>query len=223
MDLKRIFYSVTRKWWLVLILAVLSGGIGYYLNIFSYQPMYKADTTLYVLNKDKVLAGEALDTYDLAISQKLIAQYSGIFYSRSVTSEAANDLENFKIPHTMLAKMVRISSEEESNLLIIEAVAPDPEFSAAAANVMANQFITKIRTLTNSNYIGILDRAEVPVSPIPNNALLKTILFIFGGLVIALGIIYVIEYFDTTVRSAENVEDHLKLRVIGIIPELDIS
>ncbi len=223
MEIRRILYSVARKWWLMVILVLLSGGIGSYLNIFLPQPMYKADTTLYVLNQDKVLAGQALTTYDLAISQQLVTQYSGIFYSRAVTSAASKSLVNYNISQKMLASMASISSEKGSNLLTINAIAPDPELAAAAANAMANEFISKIHTLTKSDYIGILDQAQVPVRSIPNNGFLKTLLFVFGGLVIALGIIYVIEYFDKTVRSAEAVEDYLKLRVIGIIPEHGIQ
>lgn len=222
MEIRRIIYALVRRWWIILLLVVLCGGTGYYLNVMCAQTLYSADTTLYFLNKDKVEAGQALSTQDLSMSQTLANQYSGIFYSRSVTSAAAKTLDNYLISEKRLASMVNISSEKDSILLTIDAVSPDPKIAAAAANAMANEFIALIGSITKSDFIGVLDEAQVPKIPIPNHGALKTLLFIFGGLVMALGIIYLLEYFDTTVRSSEDVEDHLKLRVIGIIPEHDI-
>ncbi|MDJ0304957.1 Wzz/FepE/Etk N-terminal domain-containing protein [Dehalobacter sp.] len=222
MEIRRIVYSVVRKWWLIILLVILSGGTGYYFNVISTQTAYSADTTLYVLNRDKVEAGQALSSQDLTMSQTLLTQFSGIFYSRSVTTAAADELKAYNISPNMLGSMVSISSEKDSNLLTIRAMAPTPELAAAAANAMANEFISQIRTITKSDFIGILDAAQVPAHPIPNNGLMETFLWMLIGLIISLGIIFVIEYFDTTVRSAEDIETCLKIRVIGIIPEHDI-
>ena len=39
------------------------------------------------------------------------------------------------------------------------------------------------------------------------------------GLLIAVGLAFVIEYFDDTVKSADDVERYLGLTVLGTIPE----
>ncbi|OCZ49455.1 Wzz/FepE/Etk N-terminal domain-containing protein [Dehalobacter sp. TeCB1] len=222
MDIWRIINSVLRRWWLIVILTVFLGIIGYFINIYSAQTIYSANTTMYVLNKDRV-EGQTLSSSDLYVSQSLITQYSGIFYSRAVSTAAAEELNMYHISDKMLASMVSISSEKNSNILVVTAVSPDPNLAAAAANAMSNEFILLIKDITKSDFIGIIDEAQVPAIPDNNNGLLKTLLFVFGGIVIALGIIYLLEYFDTTIRSSEIIEENLKLRVIGIIPEHDIS
>jgi capsular polysaccharide biosynthesis protein len=222
MEIRRILYAVVRKWWLIILLAGIGGGIGYYLNVFLSHPIYSADTKLYVLNLNKVQTGQILNTQDIALSQQLVKQYSGIFYSRSVTSAAAKALVDYNITERMLASMIQLSNQEDSNILTITARAPDPVLAAAVANAMGNEFNSLIRTLTKSDYIGILDEAQVPLQPIPSNGMKKALLWMLAGVVLALAIIYVIEYFDTRVRSAEEIEKVLELNVIGIIPEYDI-
>lgn len=192
------------------------------MNIFSNQPMYGADTTLFVLNREKVEAGQALSSQDLVFGQELVKQYSEIFYSRSVISETSNKLAEYNISPEMLASMVTISSQKDSNILTVHAVSFDPEVAAITANAMAEEFTAMIRDLTKSDYISILDQAQVAQYPMPNNGVQKTFIWLMAGLVIACGIIYIIEYLNTTVRSAEEIESQLSLRVIGIIPEHDI-
>ncbi|ADY55912.1 lipopolysaccharide biosynthesis protein [Syntrophobotulus glycolicus DSM 8271] len=222
MEIRRLLYSIIHKWWLILFFVIISGGIGYYLNIFSNQPMYGADTTLFVLNREKVEAGQALSSQDLVFGQELVKQYSEIFYSRSVISETSNKLAEYNISPEMLASMVTISSQKDSNILTVHAVSFDPEVAAITANAMAEEFTAMIRDLTKSDYISILDQAQVAQYPMPNNGVQKTFIWLMAGLVIACGIIYIIEYLNTTVRSAEEIESQLSLRVIGIIPEHDI-
>ncbi len=222
MEIRRILYSVARKWWLVVLLAVLGGGIGF-LSVFFTKPMYQADTTLYIINRDKVLTtGQSLNSQDIAVSQQLVRQYSDIISSRLVTSAVVRDVKNYNFTENEILSMVNISSNKDSNILTISAMWSDPTAAAAVANATGREFTTQIRQLTNSDNVGILDEALVPNYPISNNGLKKVFLGLLAGLTVAFGIIYIIEYFDTTVRSAEDIENGLKLRVIGIIPEHDI-
>lgn len=222
MQIRRILYAFARKWWLIVLLTGLGGGIGYYLNVFSAYPIYSADTVLYFMNRAKVQTGQILNTQDIAMSQQLVKQYSGIFYSRSVTSAAAMQLADYNITENTLASMVQLTNQEESNLLTITARASDPYLAAAAANAMGKEFNSQIRTITKNDYIGILDEAKVPSQPIPSKGIRNTLLWMLSGLSIALSIIYVIEYFDTKVRLAEEIENGLELKVMGIIPEYNI-
>jgi hypothetical protein len=45
------------------------------------------------------------------------------------------------------------------------------------------------------------------------------LIYILVGFVLASAIIFVIYYFDTTIKSSEIVEDKLGLTVIGIVPK----
>lgn len=223
MEIRRLFYSIMRNWWLVALLALVGGGLGF-LNVFLAKPVYQADATLYIMNRDKILTtGEPLSTQDLAVSQQLVQNYTEIIFSRAVASAVLRDLENYNLTREQLLASINLNSNKGSNILTISATADEPGLAAAIANAAAREFTDKIRQLTNSDNVGILDEAQVPEYPVGSNSLKKALIGLLAGLVAALGIIYVREYFDTTVRSAEDIENGLKVRVIGLIPEHDIQ
>lgn len=206
MDSRRILYSLARKWWLIVLLALLGGGIGF-VNVYYSNPLYQASTKLYIMNLE---------------SQQLVRQYFDIIYSRALTSEVSQELKEYNLSGNAILSMVSITSKVDSNIFIINARGSDPTIAAAVANATGRVFSTKIRQLSNSDNVGILDEALVPIYPISNNGLNIILLGLLTGLMVAFGIIYIIEYFDTTVRSVEDIEKGLNLSVIGIIPELNI-
>jgi capsular exopolysaccharide synthesis family protein len=55
-----------------------------------------------------------------------------------------------------------------------------------------------------------------PVSP---NLFLNVLLSIFVGLGAGVGLAYFIEYLDTSVKSADDLENQLKLKVLGLVPQ----
>lgn len=218
MIIRRIFYSVVRKWWLIILLAVLGGGLGY-LSVLFIKPMYQADTKLYI----KVSTTDrSLSPQDTTVNQQIVRQYSEIISSRLMTSAVLKDVDNFDITEKQLLSMIRIYSKQDSNILTITARGSDPTVVAAVANAAGREFTTHMRQLTNSDNVGILDEALVPNYQISNNKSQSIILGLVAGLMVAFGIICVIDYFDTTVRSAEDIEEGLKVRVIGIIPKHNI-
>jgi len=221
-EIRRIFYSVARKWWLILFLAILGGGIGF-LNVYYTKPVYQANTTMYIMNLDKVSTNaESLKSSDITLSQQLVRQYYEIIYSRSVISAVAQEVKEYNLSEGEILSMVSIDSKLDSNVFTISARGSDPNITAAVANATGRAFSAQIRQLSNSDNVGILDEALIPNYPVNNKGTQKVLLGILTGLMVALGIIYFIEYFDTTVRSAEDIEKGLGVCVIGIIPELHI-
>lgn len=223
MEIKRLFHAYIRKLWLLILLSVIGGSIAGYISLYRITPVYQAETTLYIVNRDKTqLLGESLNYNDVVTGRRLVQDYSEIIRSRSVITPALRELTDYNLNEIMLDAMTTVDLKDESNVLVISATWPEAKTATAAANAMSRAFIEKISEITNSDSIGILDEALVPDYPIPISHAKNILIGLLAGFAIAFGTIYVIELFDTTIRSAEDVEHGLKLHVIGIIPEHDI-
>lgn len=61
-----------------------------------------------------------------------------------------------------------------------------------------------------------LNKDAAPVSP---NFLMNIMLSVVAGLVSGVALAYFVEYLDTSVKTVEDVERHLKTSVLGIIPQ----
>lgn len=224
MEIKRVFEGIYRRLWLVILLAVVGGGIGTYLNMNNDIKEYKAVSTLYILNRDKIqLAGQSLSTGDLEFSHQLVQDFSEIIGSQMVTDEVVRRLKLGSITASYVRSAVSISVPDGSNIITLQSLSTDPNIAQLIANTTSKVFVDMMSELTNSNNISVLDQAQLPQAPISNSSSAKIWLGILIGIVLAAVVIYIRESLDTTIRSIEDIEKNSALHVIGIIPVRSIK
>jgi len=69
--------------------------------------------------------------------------------------------------------------------------------------------------------IRIAEPAVTPLAPINPHKFRKMILGILFGLMIGIGLAFLLEYIDKTLRTEEDIQRYLDLPVLGIIPEAE--
>ena len=69
------------------------------------------------------------------------------------------------------------------------------------------------------NPVDIIDVAEPNMQPVSPNLFLNVLLSIFVGLGAGVGLAYFIEYLDTSVKNADDIENQLQLKVLGLVPQ----
>ena len=67
--------------------------------------------------------------------------------------------------------------------------------------------------------VEIVDSAEVSDRPISPNLIMNILLSIFVGLASGVGLAYFIEYLDTSIKTADDIERWIDLPVLGLIPQ----
>ncbi len=67
--------------------------------------------------------------------------------------------------------------------------------------------------------VEIVDSAEESTRPVSPNLILNVLLSIFVGLGSGVGLAYFIEYLDTSIKTADDVERWIDLPVLGLIPQ----
>lgn len=75
----------------------------------------------------------------------------------------------------------------------------------------------RLRGLRTSN-IRVVDRADLPISPSSPKKLRNLLLALFLGLFGGVGLAFVMEYLDNTVKSAEEVGRYTGLPTLGVVP-----
>jgi uncharacterized protein involved in exopolysaccharide biosynthesis len=69
-----------------------------------------------------------------------------------------------------------------------------------------------------TNNVRVMEEATVPGAPVRPRRARQILVGVVAGLVLALGVALGIEYFDTTLRTPDDVERYLGLPVVAIIP-----
>ena len=73
--------------------------------------------------------------------------------------------------------------------------------------------------LYNMNNVNVLDEANEANEPYNINIPKQVIIYFFIGIIIALSILFIIFYFDRTIKSVEQVEQKIKLPILGGVEE----
>jgi polysaccharide biosynthesis transport protein len=96
----------------------------------------------------------------------------------------------------------------------------DLESSREIYNQLSARLQQEIITLeVPRNPVEIIDVAEPDPQPVSPNLFMNVLLSVFVGLGAGIGLAYFIEYLDTSIKSADDVERLLKLPVLGLIPQ----
>jgi len=69
--------------------------------------------------------------------------------------------------------------------------------------------------------IRIIDRAEVPKAPVSPNKTRNILLGAVLGLMLGIGMVFALEYFDNTFKFPEEIKNHLDIPYLGPVPVFD--
>jgi capsular polysaccharide biosynthesis protein len=76
-----------------------------------------------------------------------------------------------------------------------------------------------IYLIANGKKYELTNESNLSEAQVCVNFLKELIIYLLLGAVLSVGIVFVIFYFDTTIKSAEEVENKLGLPVLGIVPK----
>lgn len=216
-DLFSFFVSKIRIIILVTLLVVLIGAI---YSMFFQTPMYEANTRLVltgVAEANKSNANSATTLNDVNLNSKLVATYREIIKSKTLLKDVINTLD-LDYTADSLSKNISVSTVSDTEMIIITVTSMKAEETATIANELAKVFSEQIREIYKIENISIIDKAEVPTAPSNINIIKQVIIYVLIGIVLACAIVFLMFYFDTTLKDGSQVEK-LGLTVLTTIPE----
>lgn len=215
LDLKTFFkYVISKQFVVVLtVICVLLIGCSYSYNL--KIPMYKSTTTVVLTTEKSNL--NTITQYDLTLNQNLVSTYSEIIKSKRVLRQVIKEL-NLDLSVGQLSGMVSVGSVADTEIISITVSSDDKYEASEIANEIAKIFTNEIVELYKIENINVVDRAEVAKSAYNINLKKDIVIYILLGIAIGYLIIIAGFYFDTTLKSVEEVEEKLKLPLIGTIP-----
>jgi capsular polysaccharide biosynthesis protein len=223
MAIKQYINLLIKRLWLIILLPIIAGSVMGYMAIHTYVPTFSASTTLLVQNKEYDV--KLSITYnDIMMGEKLAREYKEIIKSRAVTSEVVRQLKLTNMGPSQLAGKINVNLIEDTRILEIRVTDGNAHRAKQLADTVRDVFIKKIMQIMKAGgEVVVIDVAEEPGAP-AKPPVLKNIGFgILGGIFVAVGIIFVQEELNNTIKTVEDVEKHLELKVLGIIPKMDIK
>ena len=215
-DLKEMLEYFQKRISIIIMIILIVGIFGTIYGLFFQTPMYKSTTSIILKNDTSQNAN--LTYNDLNLNKNLVDTYSEIVKSKKILNQVIDNMElDYTYPE--LNSMINVSSVSNTEIIRIAVTNIDSEVAKDIADEVANVFIKEIPELYSISNVSILDTAEVAEEPYNINIKKQIIIYLFLGLVMGCGIIFIIYYFDRTIKSVEQVETKLGLPILGTVQE----
>lgn len=215
-DLSKLLKILARKWWLVLAFMLVSLILSGAYTFFISNPVYQSDTSIYV--GKEVDAQAAIAYNDLILAERLVNDYRELAKSRLVTGMVIEEL-GLDTTSDELARKIDVTSIKDTRLIRITAADANPEMAMNIANTTATAFREKVIDIMDVENVKVIDDAVKPSVPIKPNVKLNFAIAMILGVMMGILTIFIIEYFDKTIKNTEDVKNTVGLPVIGIIPD----
>lgn len=215
-DLKDLFDYYKSKLGVVILFVVLVGILGCLYGLFIQKPMYKSSTSIVLISEAK--DNSQLTYNDVSVNQNLVSTYSEIVKSKRVLSQVINNL-NLNYTYGALSNNIEVSSVTGTQIIKITVTDENSKTAMKVANEIGKVFAKEIPELYNISNVNILDTAEQPSSAYNVNITKQSAISLLAGLVLGLGVVFVMYYFDRSVKNASQIEDKLKLPVLATVRE----
>ena len=210
----REFYQYYKKFILgVVVVCLLFVAIALVYNIVVKTPLYSSSTTI-ILVKDENDSSQTISQNDIMLNQKLVSSYSRIVKSRLVLEQVIKNL-NLDYDFEALYDEVSVTSVNDTEIMEITVTDADAEQSVLIANEIAKVFDTEVKQIYKISNVSVIDSAVMPTKPSNDHILRDIVLAVFIGFALSSGLIFIVFYFDDTVRDIDTIEKEIGLPVIA--------
>jgi capsular polysaccharide biosynthesis protein len=219
LELKDYLIILRKRLWLIIGFVTLSCLAAALISMYLLQPVYEASTKLIVNQSNENVGMQQLDLNAVNLNLRLIDTYKEIIKTPAVMNAVMVENPEFGLTANELIQKVRVSSVNNTQVMTL--VVEDESYDRAAAivNAVSVVFQREIPKIMNVDNVSILNEAPANDNPIPvkpNKTLNVAIAFVVS-LMIILGIVLLLEYFDDTVKTEKDVESLLGLPTLTVV------
>jgi capsular polysaccharide biosynthesis protein len=216
-SLRELFETLRKRISLIISITVLAVTLSGTVSYFLLQPIYKASTQILV---SQAAAGALASIAGLSFDAdaKYIETYNVIMKSPYILDQVINELDLDTTPEKLNGS-INVVQEGKSQVVTISVEHSEPAKAVLIANEIAKVFQREISALMRIDNIHILSPAELPENPVPvkPQPLLNMAIALVVGLMTSVGIAFLLEYLDNTIKSEQDVEKLLELPVLGAV------
>ena len=119
-----------------------------------------------------------------------------------------------------LNKKISVSQVESTEILKITVKDSDAELAALIANTEADIFKQQINEMMKVDNVSTIDVAKVPENPVAPNKVMNIAIATVLGMMVSVGLVFVLEFLDRTYKTPTDIERHLGLPILGAIPDV---
>ncbi|MCZ8493365.1 YveK family protein [Priestia megaterium] len=215
-DLRQLMGTLKKRFWLIALITIIAATVSGVVSFFVLTPVYEARTQILV-NQAKSKE-QFYNSSELQTNVQLIQTYNDIIKSPAILGEVTKQLHLDMTPK-QLSGQIQVTNSQDSQVAHIVVQDTNAKLAVKIANTTAAVFKKEVPKIMSIDNVSILAKAELneSLSPIKPQPLMNIAIAVVVGLMLGVGLSFLLEYLDNTIKDEQDVEHVMDLPVLAVI------
>ena len=217
-SISEIFEALKKRWILIVSITLVATLISGILSFFVIKPTYETSTKVFIGKEESNLEG--YNSNDIQMYQKLLQTYAETIKTNEVVQAAINNTEA-DLTVSAVKGALTVTPVSDTQILQIKYQNNDPEVAKEILENITNEFVVLAKELVPNGNVRVIEAVQLPEDPVAPNKKMNIAIAFLLGLMVSVGLVFLLEYLDNTFKNKENLERELDIPALGVIPVVD--
>lgn len=195
---------------------------------FFIKQDYEATVKVFIGKQKFKNVKESYNNEEITLYQRLITTYSEVIKSKKLINKSVNESKinslkevDEKIEYGSVIGDLTVNPLTDTQIIELKYISKNPQQSYNLIYSMTKNLIAYSKELYPTVNIKVLEQVNVNSGALMSKKIMiMSIAFIFG-LIVSIGGVIMMMYFNNTFKSKESLEEELGLAVLGAIPDIE--
>jgi capsular polysaccharide biosynthesis protein len=211
---------IWRRLWIIVLMSLVLMGLVLGFSVMQ-TPTYQASAKILLGRESANGAATDLNSELLGL-QSLTPTVAAAVTTRPMVEDVSQKLD-FSVSPQSLQQNLTAQPIEETQFMVISFEDPSPKRAQLVANTVGDVLSDRVAELgpegSGSITATVWERAAVPQSPVSPDLIRNVFLALVMGLMLGVGLAFLLNYLDDSWSSADEVEQFSGVPTFGVVPK----
>lgn len=218
-SLSEIFEALKKRWIMIVAITLTATIISGVISFFVIDPVYEASTKVFIGKEESDDA--AYNSSDINMYQQLLQTYAQAIKTKDLVNRAISGLSYDELEASSVVDALTVNPISSTQILEIKYKSKDAEEAKDVLKGITDEFIVTAKELVPNGNVRVIEEVELPENPVSPNKKMNIAIAFLVGLMVSVGLVFLLEYLDNTYKNKEQLEKDLGIPVLGAIPDVE--
>ena len=206
--------TVLKKWWLLVVSAIVMAALGMGIAVVTTTPTYTSDLSFTIYNQE---ASNVVSTGDITSSVQMANTFKYILQSRKMLEQVADKCD-FNISSEEIRECMTVTNEADTNIIIIRITTESAKRSYGIAKSFEECYQNVVDIAYPNATLRLCEESYEPEEPDASMSMLRfSVIGAIVGFAVAFVAVVITNAVRDTVQTVEDIQMKLESNLIGTV------